>query len=140
MTLARRGGLAQRVHRVQSPDYQRLLGQGLIRPSALEVYVMDADGSNVRQVTDNGAANFGPFWHPDGERIIWSSNMGDPSGREFDLYMIHKDGTGLERITYNDTFDGFPMFSRDRKYLVFASNRGNEKEGETNVFLAEWVD
>jgi Tol biopolymer transport system component len=121
-------------------DYQRLLDQGLIRPSALEVYVMDADGSNVRQVTDNGAANFGPFWHPDGERIIFSSNQGDPSGREFDLYMINVDGTGEERITYTGDFDGFPMFSPDGRYLVWGSNRNPSHEANTNLFIAEWVE
>ncbi len=121
-------------------DYQRLLGQGLIRPSELEVYVMDADGSNVRQVTDNGAANFGPFWHPDGERIIWSSNLGDPAGREFDLYMIHEDGTGQEQITFTGDFDGFPMFSPDGRYLVWGSNRNPSHEANTNVFIAEWVE
>lgn len=121
-------------------DYQRLLAQGLIRPSALEVYVMDADGSNVRQVTNNGAANFGPFWHPDGERIIFSSNQGDPSGREFDLYMIHEDGTGEERITHTADFDGFPMFSPDGRYLVWGSNRNPSHEANTNLFIAEWVE
>ena len=121
-------------------DYVALLDQGLIRPNALEVYVANADGSDVRQVTDNGAANFGPFWHPDGERIIFSSNMDDPTGREFDLYMIHEDGTGLERVTYTGDFDGFPMFSPDGRYLVWGSNRNPSHEANTNVFIAEWVE
>ncbi len=121
-------------------DYQRLLAQGLIRPNALEIYVANADGSEMVQVTDNGAANFGPYWHPDGERIIYSSNQGDPSGREFDLYMINADGTGNERITYTGDFDGFPMFSHDGRYLVWGSNRNPSHEANTNVFIAEWVE
>jgi TolB protein len=121
-------------------EYRRLLAKGLIRPSALEVYVMDADGSNQTQVTDNGAANFGPFFHPSGEKILFSSNLGDPSGREFDIYMINVDGSGLEQITYTGGFDGFPMFSPDGKYLVFGSNRNESHEGNTNVFIAEWVE
>lgn len=121
-------------------DYQRLLADGLIRPSQLDVWVMDADGSNKTRVTDNGAANFGPYFHPDGERIIFSSNMGDPSGREFDLYMVGVDGEGLEQITFHGDFDGFPMFNSDGTQLVFASNRGNELPRETNLFLADWVD
>ena len=100
----------------QIADYQRLLAQGLIRPSELEVYVMDADGSNVRQVTDNGAANFGPFWHPDGERIIWSSNLGDPSGREFDLYMI---GYRFESRVSLGLFDYFRRFCCSAYTLLF---------------------
>ncbi|MFO8175045.1 MAG: hypothetical protein R6T96_12230, partial [Longimicrobiales bacterium] len=121
-------------------DYRRLLARGLIRPSALEVYVMDADGSNKTQVTDNGAANFGPFFHPSGEKILFSSNLGDPEGREFDIYMINVDGTGLEQITFSGGFDGFPMFSPDGRYLVFGSNRNMSHPGNTNVFIAEWVE
>ncbi len=123
-------------------EYQDLLAQGLIRPGMLEIYVMDADGSNKRQVTKNGAANFGPYFLPDGKRIIYCSNQGDPKGRNFDLYMINVDGTGNERITYNSTFDGFPMFSLNDggKKFVFCSNRFNAKEGETNVFICDWVE
>lgn len=121
-------------------DYQRLLAQGLIRPSQLDIFVMDADGSNKVQLTDNGAANFGPYFFPDGERIIFSSNLGDPNGREFDLWSINVDGSGLEQITHSGDFDGFPMFNSDGTKLIFASNRGNEIPGETNLFIADWVD
>ena len=121
-------------------DYTGLLKQNLIRPTVLEIWVMNADGSNKRQVTSNGKANFGPYFFPDGKRIIFASNMDDPSKRNFDLYKINVDGTGLERITFNETFDGFPMFSPDGKKLVFASNRNAKAQGETNVFIADWVE
>lgn len=121
-------------------DYRRLLEQDLIRPSRLEIFVADADGSDMRQVTDNGAANFAPFFHPSGERILFASNMHDPAGRDFDIYMVDLDGSGLERITRHDDFDSFPMFSPDGKYLVWASNRNGQVPGETNVFVAEWVE
>ena len=121
-------------------DYLRLLQQNLIRPTILEIWVMNADGSNKRQVTSNGKANFGPYFFPDGKRIIFSSNMDDARGRNFDLYKINTDGTGLERLTFNETFDGFPMFSPDGKKLVFASNRNAKAPGETNVFIADWVE
>ena len=121
-------------------EYTELLKQNLIRPTALEIWVMNADGSNKRQVTSNGKANFGPYFFPDGKRIIFASNMDDPRGRNFDLYKITTDGSGLERITFNETFDGFPMFSPDGKKLVFASNRNAKQQGETNVFIADWVD
>ena len=124
----------------QKADYQSLLKQHLIRPTTLEIWVMNADGSNKRQVTKNGKANFGPYFFPDGKRIIFASNMDDPKGRNFDLYKINVDGTGLERITYNETFDGFPMFSPDGKKIVFASNRNAKVQGETNVFIADWVE
>jgi Tol biopolymer transport system component len=121
-------------------DYMRLLGDGLIRPGELEIYVMDADGSNQRQVTDLGAANFAPYWHPSGEKILFSSNLDDPSGRDFEIFMIDLDGTGLTRITHAEGFDGFPVFSPDGRHLVFASNRNNGGTNDTNVFIAEWVE
>jgi Tol biopolymer transport system component len=124
----------------QKADYTDLLKQNLIRPTTLEIWVMNADGSNKRQVTSNGKANFGPYFFPDGKRIIFASNMDDPRGRHFDLYKINTDGTGLERITFSEPFNGFPMFSPDGKKLVFASNRNAKKQGETNVFIADWIE
>jgi Tol biopolymer transport system component len=121
-------------------DYEELANNGLFRPSILEIYVMNSDGSDKRQVTNFGKASFAPFFHPDGKRIIFSSNVNSKSGRDFDLYLINIDGTGLEQITFNETFDGFPMFAKDGKQLVFCSNRFNKKEGDTNVFIADWVD
>jgi TolB protein len=121
-------------------DYRALLKQGLWRPTSLEIFVMNRDGSNLRQVTRNGAANFAPYFTPDGRRIIFASNQHNPRGRDFDLFLIGVDGTGLERVTHNDTFDGFPMFSPDGTKLVFASNRFARTAGDTNVFIADWVD
>jgi len=121
-------------------DYRALLEQALWRPTQLELFVMNRDGSGQRQLTTLGGANFAPSWHPDGKRLVFASNAQDPKGRDFDVYLINVDGSGLERVTYNDTFDGFPMFSPDGKRIVFASNRQAAKEGETNVFIAEWVD
>jgi TolB protein len=121
-------------------EYRRLLGQNLVKPSRMELFVMNADGSGRRQITNNGAANFAPFFHPDNKHIIFASNVSDPRGRNFDLYMISVDGQGLTRITFNDTFDGFPMFTRDGKHLVFASNRNAKLPGETNLFIADWVE
>jgi TolB protein len=136
------------VYRAQHPktpeetaDYKDLLSKGLIRPGNLEIWVMNADGSNKHQVTHNGAANFGPYWHPDGKRIVFASNLADPkNGRDFDLYIISEDGTGLERITYAPDFDAFPMFTSDGKRLVWASNRNGKVPHETNLFLADWSD
>jgi TolB protein len=124
----------------EKADYLALLKQNLIRPTTLEIMVMNADGSHKRQVTHLNKASFAPYFFPDGKRIIFASNVADPKGRDFDLYVINVDGTGLERITYNDTFDGFPMFSPDGKKLVFASNRNAKVRGETNIFIADWVE
>ena len=119
-------------------EYQNLLRDNSIRPMALQIWTMNADGNNKRQITNNKSANFGPFFFPSGDRIIFSSNMHDKKGRDFDLYAINTDGTNLERITFFNGFDGFPMLSKNGKYLVFASNRNQKKRGDTNIFLAEW--
>ena len=121
-------------------DYEDLANNEMFRPTILEIYVMNSDGSDIRRVTNFGKASFAPFFHPDGKRIIFSSNVNSQSGRDFDLYLINIDGTGLEQITFNDTFDGFPMFTKDGKQIVFCSNRFNRNEGDTNVFIADWVD
>ena len=121
-------------------EYNRLLSENSIRPMALQVWTMNSDGSNKRQVTNNESANFGPYFFPNSKRIIFSSNMHDPKGRDFDLYAIDLDGDNIERLTYFDGFDGFPMFSPDGKYLVFASNRNQLKKGDTNIFICEWIN
>jgi len=122
--------------------YKDLLAEHLIVPTTFEVWTMNADGTNKRQVTKLNAASFAPFFTPDGKRIIFCTNYfaTDQRKRNFDLAMINVDGTGLERVTFNETFDGFPMFSPDGKKLVFASNRNAAKTGDTNVFIADWVE
>jgi Tol biopolymer transport system component len=118
--------------------YDSLLARKLVRPSRVELFVMNADGSDQRQITRLGGANFGPSWTPDGNRIVFSSNYENPRSGNFDLYVVNLDGTGLERITTRQEFDGFPMFSPDGKKLIWASNRHAGAPGETNLFVAEW--
>jgi len=125
----------------QLADYRALLTEGFVRPSKMELMVAKADGSEAKQITRNGAANFAPFFTPDNKRIIYASNVLDPRGREFDIFVINKDGTGEpERITTAPAFDGFPIFSPDGKWLVWGSNRANPEGRETNLFVARWVD
>ncbi len=120
-------------------DFQRLLQRGLVRPTKLELFVANADGSNAQQITYLDAASFAPYWHPSGTRILFSSNYPNPRGREFDIWAIDIDGTDLERITYAKGFDGFPMFSPDGKTLAFSSNRATAPgKHDTNVFLVKW--
>ena len=123
-------------------DYQRLLADNLIRPGILDIYVMDADGSNRLRLTNNGAANFAPFFHPSGEKVIFASNLHEPirNSRNFDLFMVNLDGTGLEQVTFSDEFESFPMFSPDGRHLVFGSNRHGSHPNNTNIFIAEWIE
>jgi Tol biopolymer transport system component len=117
-----------------------------IVPVPLDIWVMNVDGSDKRMIVHNGATNFAPSWHPDGKRLIFSSNMDDwhadikKYGHNFELYLVNIDGTGLERVTFNNVFDSFPMFSPDGKKLVWASNRNPQKPHETDIFIADWVE
>ena len=128
----------------EEADYTRLLSQNLVRPSKMEIWVMNADGLGKKQVTHLGGANFAPFFHPDGNRIIFASNHHvieeNPRSRDFDLFLVDLDGENLRQITYSDVFDGFPMFSPDGTKLAFASNRYGTVEGDTNIFIADWVE
>ncbi len=120
-------------------EYASLLKQNLIKPTRAEIFMMSADGSNKRQLTNNGAANWAPFLLPNNRQIIFSSNLHDPERRSFSLYLISVDGTGLERITYGARFDSFPMLSRDGKKLLFASTRNGKELREFNIFIADWI-
>jgi len=125
----------------QLEEYRKLLADGFIRPSRMELFVAKADGSGAKQITSNGAANFAPYFTPDGKRVIYASNVLDPRGREFDIFVVSKDGSGEpERITTAPAFDGFPIFSPDGKWLVWGSNRANPEGRETNLFIAKWTD
>lgn len=133
-----------RASRPQTPEevaeYKQLLSEGLVAPTNMEIFVCNADGSNLRQVTKLGKANWAPFFHPSGKKIIFSSNHASAKGYDFQLYMINLDGTGLEQITTESQFNAFPMFSPDGKRLVFSSNRNNRGTRDTNVFIADWKD
>jgi Tol biopolymer transport system component len=121
-------------------EYRDLLAQRIVRPNKMEIWVMNADGSDQRQVTHLGGANFAPFFTPDGKRVIFSSNYKNPHSSNFDLYLVNLDGSGLEQVTTSPEFDGFPQFSPDGKHLVWGSGRNAKNPHETNVFIADWRD
>lgn len=120
--------------------YKDYLSRNLVAPTNMEIYTVNVDGSNLKQITHLGKANWAPFFHPNGKKIIFSSNHHSTRGYDFQLYMINLDGTGLERITNNSIFNAFPMFSPDGKKLIFSSNRNNGGTRDTNLFIADWID
>lgn len=121
-------------------DYRALLKDNLVRPSKLEIFVADADGKHARQITRLGAASFAPYFTPDNQHVLFSSNAKNPRGGKFDIYRVRVDGTGLEQITHAEGFDGFPMFSPDGKHLAFSSTRNAKAPHDINVFVADWVE
>ncbi len=121
-------------------EYLNYLKQGLVAPTAMEIFTCNVDGTGLKQITNLGKANWAPFYHPSGKKIIFSSNHKGSRGFEFNLFMINEDGTGLEQITYDKVFDSFPMFSPDGKRIIFSSNRNNKGTRDTNLFIADWVD
>lgn len=125
---------------VEKSEYQELLSQGLVAPTDMELYICNVDGSELTKITDLGKANWAPYFHPSGEKIIFSSNHKGARGFEFNLFMINLDGTGIEQISYDGVFDAFPMFSNDGSKIVFSSNRNNGGTRDTNLFVADWVE
>ncbi|MEW6741610.1 MAG: hypothetical protein AB1486_02530 [Planctomycetota bacterium] len=120
--------------------YESLLARNLVAPQKVDLFVIARDGSDKRQLTHNEKANFCPYFHPSGKKLLFASNLGDEQGRNFDLYLINVDGTGLERVTTDPGYDFFPMFSPDGKELVFCASRNGTSPHELNVFIADWVD
>lgn len=121
-------------------EYKSLLVQGLVAPTQMEVWVANVDGSNAKQITHYGQANWAPAFMPDGKRIIFASNHEYKRGFPFNLYTINEDGTNLQKISRDKGFDAFPMFSPDGKKIVFCSNRNNGGTRDTNIFIADWVE
>jgi Tol biopolymer transport system component len=124
----------------EKKEYQELLKQGLVAPTNMEIFTCNVDGSDLKQITNLGKANWAPFYHPSGKKIIFSSNHRGKRGYEFNLFMVNEDGSGLEQITFDKVFDSFAMFSPDGKKLIFSSNRNNGGTRDTNLFVADWVD
>jgi Tol biopolymer transport system component len=129
----------QEVKPEEEAEYKELLAEKLVKPSHMELWAMDADGGNKRQLTHLGGANFAPFLSPDNQTVIFCSNCKDPKGRTFALYTMPLTGGEPEQVTFSGEFDGFPMWSPDGKYLAWCSNRNGSRPRETNVFVAEWV-
>jgi dipeptidyl aminopeptidase/acylaminoacyl peptidase len=121
-------------------EYKELLEKGLVAPTTMELYTCNVDGSDLKQVTHLGKANWAPFYHPSGKKIIFSSNHHSKKGYDFQLFMVNEDGTGLEQITNQSMFNAFPMFSPNGKKIIFSSNRNNGGTRDTNLFIADWVD
>jgi TolB protein len=121
-------------------EYKENLKKNLVAPTNMEIFTCNVDGSDLKQITNLGKANWAPYFTPKGDKIIFASNHHSQRGYDFQLYMINTDGTNLQKITTESNFNAFPMFSYDGKKLIFSSNRDNGGTRDTNLFIADWVD
>ena len=136
--------LVFRASRPKTPEtiatYKSLLSKNLVQPTEMEIFICNVDGSDLKQITNLGKANWAPYFLPSGDKVIFCSNHKSEQGFPFNLYLIGIDGTGLEQVTFDSEFDSFPMFSPDGKRIAFSSNRNNGETRNTNVFVADWVN
>jgi len=121
-------------------DYKQLLSENLVAPTQMEVFIANADGSDAKQITHLGQANWAPNFTPDGKHIVFCSNYEYAHGFPFNMYLINLDGTGLEKVSHSNGFDAFPMFSYDGKKIMFSSNRTSGGGYNINLFMADWVE
>jgi Tol biopolymer transport system component len=131
-----------RASRPQTPEelkeYRELLSLNLVAPTRMEVWMANTDGSDAKQITNLGQANWAPNFAPSG-KIIFCSNHEYKRGFPFNMYLMNPDGSQIEKISRDKGFDAFPMFSPDGKKIVFCSNRNNGGTRDTNVFIADWI-
>jgi TolB protein len=121
-------------------EYKELLAENLVAPTKMEIWVANADGSEAKQISQFGQANWAPAFMPDSKKIIFASNHEYRRGFPFNLYTMDGDGKNLRKISRDQGFDAFPMFSPDGKRLIFCSNRNNGGTRDTNIFIADWVE
>ena len=121
-------------------EYKELLADNMVAPTNMEVFIANADGSDQKQVTSLGHANWAPSYMPDSKRIIFASNHEYKRGFPFNLYTVNEDGTDLKKVSHDKGFDAFPLFSPDGKKVIFSSNRFNGGTRDTNIFIADWVE
>lgn len=86
----------------------------------MELYVMDADGSNVRRLTDAPGYDGGPFWSADGSKITWRRFSED--GARAEIYTMNADGSGERKITDLGVLSWAPFFHPSGDYIIFATN------------------
>ena len=86
-----------------------------------EIYIMNADGSDQRRLTDAAGYDGGPFFSPDGQRIIW--RRFDKSGMNADIYTMKTDGSDIRRLTNFHSMSWAPFYHPSGKYVIFTSNK-----------------
>ena len=98
-----------------------------------DLFIMNVDGSNVRQLTKTPGYDGGPFFSPDGERIVW--RRFDASGMNADVFTMKRDGSDVRQITDFKCMSWAPYFHPSGKYVIFTANKFGFENFE--LFIAD---
>ncbi len=99
----------------------------------LQLFLIGADGSNERRLTDNQSVNWAPYWHPNGKVIAYTTSK--HGHRAYEIYLLNLETNQEHRVTHDPTFDGLPSFSKDGTKMTWTSKRG---DGTSQVFIADF--
>lgn len=145
-----RGGNAKAGRLLQTLDPTRAVYRGVYDPTgkrlavvisvdgAPEIFTVDADGANLRRLTNHKAIDVSPTWSPDGKRIAFvSDRTGAPQ-----VYLMSADGSGQRRLTFEGSYNTAPAWSPDGRWIAYETRVGGQfdiwlidPEGRTNAPL-----
>jgi tol-pal system beta propeller repeat protein TolB len=108
-----------------SPDGRRIVFGGIGR-LGFDLYVVNADGRGLRQLTRDKEWDDDPAWSPDGRQIAFDKGRGPHGhGPNLDVYVMNADGSGQRRLTRNPGDDRAPVWSPDGRRIAYAKGRGS---------------
>ncbi len=105
------------------------------RPHYLQVYLMNVEGSDEQQITNNQAVNWAPYWHPNGRVIAYTTSL--HGHHQYQIYLVNTDTGAYRRLTQSDTFEGLPTFNREGTKILWTSKRSSDKSCQ--VFVADFT-
>ncbi len=100
----------------------------------LQIYMIDRDGTNERQLTANGGVNWAPYWHPEGNVIAFTTSL--HGHHQYEIYLLNIETMVTKRLTNHPTFDGLPVFNADGSKIMWTSKRGEDKTCQ--IFIADF--